>query len=80
MNKEQILASAALHGVKVTETTYGMFNPEPVYSFEPVNSNRFPYRESMYHVSCNRSRSELVSGVRLMAERMNVELKGFPAK
>lgn len=79
MNKNQIIESAASHGIKVKETTFGIFNPVPVYAVEPANKERFQYREGMYHVSCNRSRSELLSGIRLMAERMKVELKGFPS-
>ena len=79
MTKEQIIASALEQGIRVKETTFGIFDPVPVFAVEPANKERFQYREGMYHVSCNRSRSELLSGVRLMAERMKVELKGIPS-
>lgn len=79
MNKEQIIAAAIEQGVCVKETTYGIFDPVPVYAVEPANKERFQYREGMYYVSCNRSRAELLSGIRLMAERMKVELKGMPS-
>jgi len=80
MTKEQVIEAASQHGITVKEVMFGIFNPEPAYSFAPSNTERFKYRENMYHVSCNRSRSELVSGVRLMAERMKVELTRFPSK
>jgi len=80
MNKDQIIESAANQGISVKEITYGIWNPEPAYSFAPASSTLYQYREGMYHVSCDLSRSELISGVRLMAARMKIELKSFPAK
>lgn len=80
MTKDQIIQSALDNGILVKETIYGIWNQEQVYSFSPLNSERFKYREGMYHVSCDRSRSELLSGVRLMAERMKIELKGLPSR
>ena len=49
MNKENLVALAASHGIKVTEMTWGIFNPEPAYRFEPVHATRYQYRENMYH-------------------------------
>jgi hypothetical protein len=77
MTKDQIIQFALTNGIVVKETTYGIWNPEEVFSFEP---KREQYQVGMYHVSLDRSRSELLSGVRLMAERMKIELKGFPSK
>jgi hypothetical protein len=79
MTKEQIIEKALEQGIQVKEATYGIFNPEPVFSIEPADAQRFAYREGMYHVSCNRSRSELLSGIRLLAERMKIELVGMPS-
>ena len=80
MNKSEIIAAALVHGILVTETTFGIWSPAPCYSVQPANAERFRYREGMYHVTCDRSRSELLSGIRLMAERMKVELKGIPSR
>jgi len=76
MTKDQIIQFALDNGIVVRETTYGIWNPEEVFSFEP---KREQYQAGMYHVSLDRSRSELLSGVRLMAERMKIELKGLPS-
>lgn len=77
MNKEEIIQFALDKGILVRETIYGIWNKEEVYSFEP---KRPQYREGMYHVSLDRSRPELLSGIRLMAEKMKIELKGLPSK
>lgn len=73
MNKNEIIQLAADNGIQVTETTYGIWNPEPVYSMQPVRG----MSEGKYHVTLNRSRDELLSGIRLMAERMKREFKGL---
>ena len=80
MNKEQIIESALNRGIKINKITCGIFDQWQAYNFAPVNEDRFKYRDGMYHVSCNLNRSELLSGVRLMAERMGIALHGFPSK
>jgi len=80
MNTPDIITSALAQGILAKETTFGIWSPAPCYSVQPANAERFRYREGMYHVTCDRSRSELLSGIRLMAERMKVELKGIPAR
>lgn len=74
MTKEQIIHAATKHGIRVKETTYGIWNPYPVYSFAPANTERYKHRQNMCHVSCDLSRTELVSGILLMAERMGLNL------
>lgn len=80
MNKIEIISSAAEKAITVNEITCGIFDPYPAYSFEPSDPQKMAYSETRYFVSCDRSRSELLGGIRLMAERMGVSLgAGFTA-
>ncbi len=73
MNKSEIITAAQSAGIVVKEISCGIFNPWQAYAFEPSDSEHFKYHPNMYHVACNTSRNELLSGVRLMAERMGVQ-------
>ena len=80
MNTSEIICHASTQGISVRKSTFGIWNPVPTYSIFPANPHLGQYRNNMYHVTCNRSRSELLSGIRLMAERMKVELHGLPSR
>lgn len=74
MKKSEIITSAGTYGIEVTENTYGIFNPTPVYSIRPKDELKRRYMQNGYHVTMDRSRPELLSGIRIMAERMGVKL------
>ena len=65
MIKSKLIETAKNYGIDVKEMTYGIWDPVPVYSVDKDHS---------YHVTLDRSVSELKRGIRLIGERRCLKL------
>ena len=76
MKKQDIISTALSLGIEVREMDFGIFDPIPAYSVQ-VKSE---HRNNLYLVTDNRTRTSLIQGIRVIAERAKITLPaGFTA-
>lgn len=74
MTKPQLIEQAAALGIKTKEITYGIYNTHQVYAIEPVDYSKRRTNPNLYHVTLDTTRQELLTGIRIIAEKLTIKL------